>query len=380
MAYIRHIPPSSASGRLAHLYREIRAEVPRVPNFMQVFSLRPETMEGLYRGWLANMWNGTLPRQTKELLAVVVSKVLKCEYCTDSHMIFLQAAGMDRADAFEVERDLGEAQCLTERERTAVRFAVRTSLDPRSVTPADLHALADAWPDVEERAQILSVIAAHNVIARIANALGVALEIPSALRRFETGRRSAITLLSRLTALSTDLGEKPLPARTPEENRQALTRLFRNQLGFSDPPDFSMLEVCPEIFDGQLRVIEKAVAVVPRDRLMRIGLVVGRLTGCDYFSANCAAWLRQRGVEASDVIAASEGARSSLSEAEECCLRFARDLTLHSHTIRESRIHELRRVGLSDGAILDLAYVGGVFNGVVRYVRTLSPLEESAVA
>jgi len=243
-----------------------------------------------------------------------------------------------------------------------------------------VHALADAWPDVEERAQLLSVIASHNVIARIANALGVALEIPSTLRRFETGRRSAITLLSRLTALSIDLGEKPLPARTPEENRQALLRLFRSQLGFPDPPDFSMLEVCPEIFDGQLRVIEKAVAVVPRDRLMRIGLVVGRLTGCDYFSANCAAWLRQRGVEASDVIAASEGARSSLSEAEECCLRFTRDLTLHSHTIRESRIQELRRLGLSDGAILDLAYVGGVFNGVVRYVRTLTPLEESAVA
>mgnify|MGYP002392560533 CR=1 FL=1 len=47
MAYIRHIPPSEACGRLAHVYREIRAEVPRVPNLIQVFSLRPETWGAL---------------------------------------------------------------------------------------------------------------------------------------------------------------------------------------------------------------------------------------------------------------------------------------------------------------------------------------------
>jgi alkylhydroperoxidase family enzyme len=54
-------------------------------------------------------------------------------------------------------------------------------------------------------------------------------------------------------------------------------------------------------------------------------------------------------------------------------VRFARDLTLHSHTITEARILELRRCGLSDGAILDLAFVTSVFNGIVRLVLALSP-------
>jgi uncharacterized peroxidase-related enzyme len=343
---------------------------------MQVFSLRPETMECMYRGWLATMCSGSLSRQTKELLALAVSKAGKCDYCTDSHLIFLQALGLDRGKAYDVERKLADADDLSDQERVTVHFAGRITADPRAVSEEDVAELADVWPQAEERAQVIAVMCGHNVVYRIANALGVPLEIPSALRRFEAGRRGAITFLARLTALSAELGERPLPARTPEENSHAFERLFGSQLGFTElPPGYRVLETCPEVFDGQLRVIEKSVAVVPRDRWMRIGLVVAKLTGCDYLSTHCAQWLASRGVDATDVIAASEGAGSSLSDAEECCLRFTRDITLHSHTIGAERIAELRRKGMSDGAILDLTYVGSVFNGLVRYIRTLSALE-----
>ena len=147
MAYIRHIPPSRASGRLAHIYREIRNEVPRVPNLMQVFSLRPETMRSIYRSWLASMWNGTVPRQTKELVAVAVSKVTNCDYCVDAHMVFLQAACIDRAKAYEIEGKLADASVLDTRERTTLAFAVRLSRDPRLIGPAEVAELAAAWPD-----------------------------------------------------------------------------------------------------------------------------------------------------------------------------------------------------------------------------------------
>ena len=116
---------------------------------------------------------------------------------------------------------------------------------------------------------------------------------------------------------------------------------------------------------------KKAVAVVPRDLWMRLGLVVSRLVGCPYFADNCAQWLAQGGVESDAVVTASEGAATSLPEVERACLRFVRDLTLHSHTIGEERIKELRMVGLSDGAILDVAFVGGLFNGVARLIATV---------
>ncbi len=381
MAYIRHIPPSRACGRLAHIYKEIRTEVPRVPNLMQVFSLRPDTMQSIYRTWLASMWSGTVSRQMKELLAVVVSKVTNCDYCADAHMVFLQAAGMDRAQAYEVERRLADAAGLDQRERITVAFAARLTRDPRAVGRQHVLELAEVWAEPGELVEVVSVMAAFNSITRIANALGVPREIPAPLRRFEAGRRGAITLLSRLTAISIDLGERPIPGRSPEDIAHGLDRLFRTQLGFSGlPPGYGVLEACPEIFDGHLRTIEKAVCVLPRDRFMRVGLVVGRLTGSAYFADHCRNWLAERGVDAADVVAASEGAASTLPDGEAACLRFARDLTLHSHTIGEYRVEELRARGLSDGAILDLAYAAGVLNGMVRLIVALAPLEESASA
>jgi AhpD family alkylhydroperoxidase len=381
MAYIRHIPPSRAAGRLAHVYREVREEVPRVPNLLQVFSLRPELMETVFRSWLSIMWGGRLPRELKEMIAIATSKAARCDYCVDSHLVFLLATGLDTARAFEVETKLADAAWLDDRQRAALRLCARIASDTRTVSDGDIGAFAAAWPAAEERAELLSVIAAICAITRMANALGVGFELPTALRRFETTRRGSLSLLARVTTLSVDLAERSLRARTPEENHTAAAKLFTTKIGFSGPPPgFLLLEACPEIFDGQLRTIEKTLCVMPRDRWMRVGLVIGKLTGCGYFADQCGRWLVQRGVDPTTVIAASEGAGSMLSDVEEACLRFTRDITLHSHTIGEDRVRELRALGLSDGAILDLAYVGGVLNGVAGLMRVLMPLEERAAA
>lgn len=375
MAFLRQIPPSQAGGRLAQVYREVRTEVPRVPNFLQAFSLRPETMEGAYRHWIALMWSPRVPRQLKEMIAVCVSVAARCDYCADAHTIYLLATGFDGDRARDLKARLADADGLSVGERDTIRAAVRLTTDPRSVRQADRAVLVAAWPNPEERLEVVAVIAAFNSVTRLANALGVDSEIPAPLRRFEAGRRGAIGLLARLAAFSIDMGEKSLPAESPEVDRAALRELFLHQFGFGGlPPGFELLEACPEIFDAQLRVIRTAAAVMPRDRWVRIGLVVGRLTGCEYFATNCAEWLRVRGEDPAVAVAAAEGSPTSLPEVEQACVRFARDLTLHSHTIGEARIQELRRAGLSDGAILDLAYVAAVFNGLVRLVTGLAPI------
>ncbi len=381
MAYIRHIAPSEACGRLAQVYREIRGEVPRVPNLMQVFSLRPETMESVHRHWLSAMWVGRVPRQTKELIAVVVSKAAKSPYCTDAHLVYLQAAGMDRSKAYDIEARLADCDALTNAERAAVVYATKLTLEPRGLKAVDRKRLEEAWPDQDERVELVAVICSFNAIARIANALGVPREIPGAIARFETSRRGALSLLARLTRLSLDLGERSVRGRAPEETRAAAADLFTRELGFSSPPPgYDELERCPEMFDGLVATMQRAVSVVPRDRWMRIGLVVARLTASKYFSTHCAAWLEHRGISPAAVIAGSEGAEDGPEDTEDACLRFTRDLALHSHKISERRIDELRQAGLSDGAILDVAYVAGVMNGMVRLAAALEPLEEAVPA
>lgn len=360
---------------MAQVYREVRSEVPRVPNFLQVFSLRPETMEGVYRHWLALMWSRRTSRQLKEILAVCVAVAARCDYCADAHAIYLLATGMDGERARDLKARLAEADGLTVAERETVRVAVRLTTDPRSVKQAERAALVAAWPNLEERVEVVAVIAAFNSVSRLANALGVDSEIPGPLRRFEAGKRGAIGLLARLASFSIDMGEKSVPGDPPEVDRAALSDLFLHQIGFASiPPGFELLAACPEVFDSQLRVIRTAAAVMPRDRWVRIGLVVGRLTGCEYFATNCGEWLRSKGEDPAIAVASAEGSPSSLPEVEHACVRFARDVTLHSHTVTAVRIQELRRAGLSDGAIVDLAYVTAVFNGLVRLVKGLAPI------
>lgn len=374
MAFIRHIPPASADGRLAQVYREIRSEVPRVPNLMQVFSLRPATMEGIYSSWMATMWTGQVARRTKELAAVAVSKSASSAYCVDAHLVFLLASGLSADTGHSIVESLADADGLEDRERELLRFASKLTAEPRALTSADRVLFAKAWPDLEERVELLATIAALNSIARVANALGVRSEIPDLLRRFEPGRRGAISMLSRLTSFSIDLTQKSVRVRSPEENHAGLQNLFRDRLGFSNlPAGYELLELCPEIFDGQLQTMQSAAAVIPRDRWMRIGLIVGRLCGADYFATHCADWLAGRSESAAEIIAASEGAAVALPDVEIASLRFARDFTLHSHTISAERIQELRTHGLSDGAILDLAFVAGVLNGMARLVLGLAP-------
>ena len=102
---------------------------------------------------------------------MAVSKAAACDYCVDAHLIYLQATGMDAAKTYEIEQRMAEASSLTPAERVAVGFAARITSDPRSVAPEHLAALAEAWPDTEERVEILTVMSALNTITRICNGI-----------------------------------------------------------------------------------------------------------------------------------------------------------------------------------------------------------------
>lgn len=88
------------------------------------------------------LWRGSVDPETKQLIHVVVSELLECEYCTASHRLDLietmgfPEAVVDRA----VEGDLDD---LDEREAAAVAFARQFVDDPKRIgegTLADMRA------------------------------------------------------------------------------------------------------------------------------------------------------------------------------------------------------------------------------------------------
>ena len=82
MAYIKTISPRVAVGAVAEAY-QLATDIcglSRIPNVMQVFSLRPETLKRAIRIWELGMWVTDVPRALLEMVAVAVSRFNNCHY------------------------------------------------------------------------------------------------------------------------------------------------------------------------------------------------------------------------------------------------------------------------------------------------------------
>lgn len=81
MAYIRTIPPEEATGELKQHYDAAIKRAGRVFNIVRLQSLNPRALAAsvnLYQTLM--LAPGSLPRATREMLAVVVSREMDCFY------------------------------------------------------------------------------------------------------------------------------------------------------------------------------------------------------------------------------------------------------------------------------------------------------------
>ena len=89
MAFIKTISVREANEELRAIYGMIRSDmVGSLPfpvewttwNVMQVFSLRPQFLRALGRGFRHIMWDGELTRLAKEAIGVSVAQTNACHY------------------------------------------------------------------------------------------------------------------------------------------------------------------------------------------------------------------------------------------------------------------------------------------------------------
>lgn len=81
MAWIRQIPDEEAAGPLRRLYDEARERAGRVWNIVRLMSVNPDEARASMAFYCSVMLrDSALPRRTRELLAVVVSRANHCHY------------------------------------------------------------------------------------------------------------------------------------------------------------------------------------------------------------------------------------------------------------------------------------------------------------
>jgi alkylhydroperoxidase family enzyme len=82
MTRIRIVQESEARGQVKEQYDRIRAgmTIPMVPDVMKLPSLRPDFLRIMFDNYEAMFHRGRLPREVKEMIAVVVSQTNSCRY------------------------------------------------------------------------------------------------------------------------------------------------------------------------------------------------------------------------------------------------------------------------------------------------------------
>ncbi len=115
---------------------------------------------------------GYLSNAERELVAVVVSGINRCTYCTISHGAALREFSGDTVRADLVAVNWRQAE-LSPREQAMAEYAELLTRAPDEVTSEDLSPLREAGLDEHEIMELVQVIGMFNMTNRVASAIGM---------------------------------------------------------------------------------------------------------------------------------------------------------------------------------------------------------------
>lgn len=109
-ATVRLIDESEATGRVAAIFRDIKAtkSIDFVPNFWRVLATHPDHLELIWTRLKALMHPEAAGRTTRldpltrEIIALAVSATNGCAYCVQSHTAAVRKLGLDVESLGEV--------------------------------------------------------------------------------------------------------------------------------------------------------------------------------------------------------------------------------------------------------------------------------------
>jgi uncharacterized peroxidase-related enzyme len=173
MTWIEVIPPSAADGELRATYDALLSRRGKLSNIMTVQSLNPTMMRAHLDLYMAIMFERSgLSRAEREMVAVHVSVVNGCEYCTRHHAEALRTCWKSAERVAQVERR-EPPDALSDRQRELLHYAERLTVNPSAIEEADVAGLRSVGLSDPEILNLNAVVSYFNFVNRLAQGLGV---------------------------------------------------------------------------------------------------------------------------------------------------------------------------------------------------------------
>ena len=148
-----------------------------VPNVMRAWAIRPDHLLA-WRAHYELIMTGpsALTKAQREMIAVTVSGVNRCFYCSTTHPAFLRLELRKEGRDVNLAHELAFAPLhadITDAERAMLEFAIKVTLESHRIGPEDHDRLRAVGFDDTTIFEIAEIAAMFNLTNRLANATGI---------------------------------------------------------------------------------------------------------------------------------------------------------------------------------------------------------------
>ncbi len=182
MPAIDAVPPSKARGKVKEIYSDIKGHMMAVPLAFRVLGVRAEILEAVWLEFKASMLEGELPREAKEMMAVIESQANGCSYCVGVHTMFLRVMGL-REDQITALHNKIESVEIDDKLKALLLFARKAIDRERTLSAEDVEELRAAGYSDGQIIEAAVVLGNFAFVNRLVEALDVEEDLPVMLSK-----------------------------------------------------------------------------------------------------------------------------------------------------------------------------------------------------
>ena len=159
MPHIPILESDQAPEDVQRVYEEFhrRMSFPSAPNFIMTQGHSSTVARGTWELVRNVLVMGEIPRWTKEMMFVAISKDRECRYCTAAHIACCRMLGVTPAALEALVRDVNGLS--DPKLRDMILFALKCSRDPQSLTERDYEELRQRGLKQSEIMEIIAMSA-----------------------------------------------------------------------------------------------------------------------------------------------------------------------------------------------------------------------------
>lgn len=177
ISWLRVPTPAELPEEVQVLFSKANSKLGFVPNVMRAWALRPDHL----MAWRAHYdlimgGESKLTKTQREMIAVALSSVNRCFYCSTTHPAFLRLELAKEGRDINLAHEIAFAPLQTEisvQDRAILAFALKVTTESHNIGPEDHARLREVGLDDETIFDVAEIAAMFNFTNRLANATGI---------------------------------------------------------------------------------------------------------------------------------------------------------------------------------------------------------------